>query len=815
MTIETFNKYRQNGFQMIRLNHEKKPLKKRYDENGNIIKTSDQFKEDANYAIVPPSSILIIDVDVKNGKKGLESLAKLESDLLETFVPSVRTGSGGLHIYVKTSVPVRITQKDYPDIDFIGYKANNRLCTPYAVAGDQTIIVNDKNYVYELLENGIFINDVSGLSDVLEIDEMSLENDDTFTVDDLYEKKTPEEIKQLLKWLDASDYIEWMANASAIKRELGNTKEAFDIFHNWSKTAPNYSDRDDCLRKWKNVGEYQGKPRTMATLYLNAMTNKTNKLLNEINTCNEDYELEDIVKKEIWIEYPKFTQTIISNEISKSYQSKSNKLGSSITYNDSQKVVKVLYGKELSEIEQTDLEDEDTELFEDFVRVTSFKSAPYYQISNNARHDLEGAGRVLSSALTKISKKLRLKKTMSVQEAFKRGFINYAVSHSYNPLTNKRLFKDDKGANVLNLFDHYTVPKETPYTKEGKKLIDRFIKHLRYIMEPEEAEIFLDWMAYAAQNIGKKILWVPLIQSVEGIGKSVIGNLLINHVFGHHNSGIVDSVIVADKNNSWASSKVLRVLEEIKLSGHNRYEVLNQLKPLITNPLVTRVEKFEVSTEMPNTCNFIAFTNYKDALPVDEHDRRWWIVFSPLTSMKDLEAKAGEPKEKYFVHLHDLANEESPYGTEFKTYLLNRDVSKFNPKFPPESNHKEELAEIERSKINGVDEVQDLIKAVYKIDQPRVINFKLIREANEFALNEQGKRLVVKILNPKEVRHILKQLGYKVINKREYQNADWTGVSPCFYHSATTTVVEAIKIWEKKFTIDFVAEQFEDLEDVL
>ena len=194
-----------------------------------------------------------------------------------------------------------------------------------------------------------------------------------------------------------------------------------------------------------------------------------------------------------------------------------------------------------------------------------------------------------------------------------------------------------------------------------------------------------------------------MIQSVEGVGKSLIGNLLINHVFGPANAGIVDSVIIADKNNSWASSKMLRVLEEIKLSGHNRYEVLNQLKPLITNPTITRVEKFEVSSEVRNTCNFIAFTNYKDALPVDDTDRRWWIVFSQIDDLHHLERVIGVSLYDYFSPLHKLAKPDSPYGPEFKTFLLDRDLSEFNPNFPPESKHKEELAEIERSKIDGME----------------------------------------------------------------------------------------------------------------
>ena len=816
MKESIYKKYMGLGFQLIKLGEDKKPLKKRLDKNKKCRKASDPYEAESFYAVVPPKKYMIIDVDVKNGKKGLDSLAKLESDLMIDLIPSVRTGSGGLHIYVTTDVPVRIQQKEYPDIDFICHKANERLCTPYAVAGGQTIQLKDKDYVYEMIHGKLIINDVDDWQDYLDIDVIKVEADeDIISVDDLYERKTPDEIQNLLQWLDASEYGEWMANASAIKRELGNTKEAFEIFNEWSQTADNYDGREACLKKWKEVGEYQGTPRTMATLYMNAIANKTNQLLKAIDKCEDQEDMELLLKEDKWINYPKFTMKLISNEISKTFLAKSNELGLELKYADIRKITKPLYGKELLEVEIVDDESFDTDVFDDFVRVASFTRQNYFQISNNARHDLEGVAMILHKDLVKVSHKLGLKKTLTVQQAFQKRLLQYATDHEYNPTTNERVFTNEQGQTILNLFDPNTVPEATDYTAEGKKLINKFIQHLKYLTSDEEAETLLDFLAYITQNPGKKVLWVPLIQSVEGIGKSVIGSLLINHVFGKQNAGVVDSIIIADSNNSWASSKMLRVLEEIKLSGHNRYEVLNNLKPLITNTTITRKEKFEVSSEVRNTCNFIAFTNYKDALPVDENDRRWWLVFSPLNSLEDLEELSGIKRQEYFAPLHKLARNDSPYGTEFKTFLLERDLSSFNPNFPPESIHKEELAEIERGKLQGIDEVQDLITITYKEDQPPVINLKLIREASEMATNDEGRRITPRGINTKEVRSILQKLGYKPVIKKDYPAADWKGVSPMFYHKKTTSIKEAIDIWEQKYDVDFLADHFEDLDDEL
>ena len=64
---------------------------------------------------------MVLDVDVRDGKRGMESLAALQNAigaLPETF--TVRTASGGLHLYFRTwlessEFPVKLA--GFPDID--------------------------------------------------------------------------------------------------------------------------------------------------------------------------------------------------------------------------------------------------------------------------------------------------------------------------------------------------------------------------------------------------------------------------------------------------------------------------------------------------------------------------------------------------------------------------------------------------------------------------------------------------------------------------------------------------------------------------
>jgi hypothetical protein len=90
----------------------------------------------------------------------------------------------------------------------------------------------------------------------------------------------------------------------------------------------------------------------------------------------------------------------------------------------------------------------------------------------------------------------------------------------------------------------------------------------------------------------------------------------------------------------------------------------------------------------------------------------------------------------------------------------------------------------------------------------------LIREASEQAINDNGKRITPRGVNPKEIRSVLKRLGYKSISKVEFGDADWKGISPMYYHTPTTTIPEAVLIWKKGHTVDFLSAQFDDLDEL-
>ena len=816
MTKELYDDYINHNFYLGELDRRSKKPKSSRIKNGSCkhetSASSVKFSEDTWYFCVPPSNIIIIDVDVKNGKHGKESYLKLLDDLgYEEWEiePSVQTGSGGFHVYAYCNKAVKSIQKNYPDIDFQSKNINPDKCPKYAVAGGQTIRYKNTDYVYKMLTDKIVINTMTGLDDLLEEQELhdnthneavgfnnlDDENDDAVLKPDA---KTPDEVRQLLQYCDASVPYDggWMQTCSAIQRELGKTEEAYEIFREWSATGDNY-DEQACINKWETVGSAEN-GWTIGSIIKNAREGKIKQYEQRIDNAQSFEEIEKLFESPEWSEYP----TIPKDDIEPLAVFVKNKYkdltGSTLNIQRARKLV-----KPVSKVESSSLSNEDW--LNDIVYVESFSSSKFYIISTAERLSADGANGRFSSELRAYKQKNNIKTQVTFQALLKWGLIKVCSSHEYNPITEENIFLNDSGGITLNLFRANSTPAPAEeYTEYGKQLVDKFVAHLFNLMSDTEANVLLDWLAYITQQFGSKVLWTPLIQSAEGLGKSLIGNLMINHVFGRTNAGTVDSNVIVSQQTSWATTGVFKVLEEIKLAGHNRYEVLNQLKPFITNHTVSRVEKYEASVEVKNFTNFIAFTNFKDAIPVSSDDRRWWVVFSKLNSIDELEEKVGINRFDYFEPLHELVRPNSKYGCEFHKYLLERDISNFNPNFPPESIHKDRMRATEDDKTNYLSEFEDLIKRGGKGVTTEILSTKQLKQLMQTDIWEDS------VLNDREIGLLLRKLNFiKFPKKTKYQGE----LHRIWFKNAGLTDDEIKKAFRESMNKEEIDDGFDNLDD--
>ena len=108
-----------------------------------------------------------------------------------------------------------------------------------------------------------------------------------------------------------------------------------------------------------------------------------------------------------------------------------------------------------------------------------------------------------------------------------------------------------------------------------------------------------------------------MLHGVEGAGKTFFF-VLMAHCLGHQNVRTVQPTDLGKEFNGWAEGSQFTCIEEIKMHGHSRFDVLNSLKPLITNDYVS-VRRMRTDPYMvQNTASYMALTNYADALPIDD-----------------------------------------------------------------------------------------------------------------------------------------------------------------------------------------------------
>jgi len=344
-------------------------------------------------------------------------------------------------------------------------------------------------------------------------------------------------------------------------------------------------------------------------------------------------------------------------------------------------------------------------------------------------------------------------KSPAVKYVADRGYVDYANHIAYLPTYDGVICELD-GLRVVNSFNPNSVPEAAKqYTDDGLLAIKRIEKHIRFICgNDDNAHIFTQWIAHQIQFPGKKIPWSPVIQSIQGAGKSFFGELL-RVCLGDRNVGTVSPTQVTSDFNGWATNVVVNVLEELRVKGHNRHEAVNALKPLITERMIQINDKGVKQFMTYNTTNYICFTNYKDAIPMDADDRRWWVIFVEVDSLDKLDEIVGESTIVYFPKLFGAVRE---HAQELRKWLMEYDITKkfLNTKQAPMTDFKQRMIATEENNLEGLDEVRELIK-----EGGAYYNDMVISSVDLFdALIIKHIRLCITSTHEKNA--ILKKLGY-------------------------------------------------------
>lgn len=261
------------------------------------------------------------------------------------------------------------------------------------------------------------------------------------------------------------------------------------------------------------------------------------------------------------------------------------------------------------------------------------------------------------------------------------------------------------------------TPASTPevaqaYTQVGLTAINRFCAHL-WGFTSGRIEVYqglLDFMAHNVQKPGVKIRYAPLLKGVQGDGKSQIVEVLAA-AMGSRNAVGVGPSLVSNSGGftDWAHGACVIAMEEMMMTGRQRYAIANAIKENITNGRVTINRKGKGPLRIINVSNFIGFTNFTDAVPLEDGDRRWWIIFSPYQSRTEMAMALGygsvEGLGKGFDEIwHSLHSN----AGEWRKWLLELKISdSFNPNASAPSTDEKMIM-----KDSGEDELHAIAKQV-------------------------------------------------------------------------------------------------------
>jgi hypothetical protein len=178
---------------------------------------------------------------------------------------------------------------------------------------------------------------------------------------------------------------------------------------------------------------------------------------------------------------------------------------------------------------------------------------------------------------------------------------------------------EEEGSKLVNTY----IPVETVRTPGDPT---PFLAHVAKLLpDPDDQAILLAYMAACVQYKGVKFQWAPLLQGVEGNGKSLLGAVLTASI-GKRYTHKANPKDIGNVFNAWISGKLLAIIEEVYTA--DRKDVIDTLKWLITDDRVPVTPKGVDQITGDNRANFILTTNHKDAIRKTKRDRRYCVFFT-------------------------------------------------------------------------------------------------------------------------------------------------------------------------------------------
>lgn len=169
---------------------------------------------------------------------------------------------------------------------------------------------------------------------------------------------------------------------------------------------------------------------------------------------------------------------------------------------------------------------------------------------------------------------------------------------------------------------------------------------------PTDAAIILAYLAFCVQYPGVKAAWAPVLQGVEGNGKTLLSKVLA-YCLGERYVHWPKAKKLNGQFNAWMVGKLVYLVEDIYTE--KGVDVVEDLKPMIAGGSSLEIEGKGVDQVSAEICgNFILNTNHATGIRKTRNDRRFCWLGCAQQDVDDL-ARDGMTSD-YFARLYGWLN---------------------------------------------------------------------------------------------------------------------------------------------------------------
>lgn len=245
-----------------------------------------------------------------------------------------------------------------------------------------------------------------------------------------------------------------------------------------------------------------------------------------------------------------------------------------------------------------------------------------------------------------------------------------------------------------------------------------FEEHLRWLWG-DDADKFIDWLAHIIQRPQElpSFGWLHVAPQ-QGLGRNWVSSILKRLLKSDVALGFDLMGALKSGFNGDLSMRLLAVVDEIDEGGGiERYRHAQALKQIVTEETRLINPKYGRQRTEFNCCRWLIFSNSLTALPLEERDRRFWVV--------RCDSQPQDPS--YYRRLYAL-RDDPEFITSVGYWLKERDISSFQPgAAPPMNAAKQDM--LERTRTPEEQCLHD-VKARWPLDLITSEEIKLLMGAN-------------------------------------------------------------------------------------